>query len=135
MSDEIKVIGEMFREKRQEMNLSLKEVENATSIRMVYLQGIEEGEISQFPSPIYVLGFIRQYACFLGFDGDKLVAENPAAFSMPKQDQNFSYGIGTLEKREISKGKGGSISNYVWIPLTGFILIAAWYFAKYLGVI
>ena len=45
---ERKRVGEIFKNKREEMHLSLKEVENATSIRMMYLQAIEEGHIDKF---------------------------------------------------------------------------------------
>ena len=39
----VEKLGDLFRSKREEMSLTLKEVENATSIRMLYLQAIEEG--------------------------------------------------------------------------------------------
>ena len=76
MNIRTKEIGEMFKSKRVEMHLSLKEVENATSIRTNYLQAIEEGNVDKFLTSVYALGFVRQYASFLGFDGDKLIKEN-----------------------------------------------------------
>ena len=72
MSEGLKKMGEKFRGKREELNLTLKEVENATSIRIIYLQAIEEGRVGHFLSNVYALGFIRQYASFLGFENDKL---------------------------------------------------------------
>ena len=75
MSEGLKKIGDKFRSKREEMSLTLKEVENATSIRMLYLQAIEEGRVTQFLSTVYALGFIRQYASFLGFDMDRLTKD------------------------------------------------------------
>src|SRR3989344_4252739 len=72
-------LGSRFRAKREEMNLSLKEVENATSIRAIYLQAIEEGRVHQFLSSVYALGFMRQYASFLGFEPERLGKEYPEA--------------------------------------------------------
>ena len=135
MSDELKRIGEMFRTKREEMNLSLKEIENATSIRQTYLQAIEEGHISQFLSPVYALGFVRQYATFLEIDGEKLIQDHPEAFKMPRQQQEFSYGIGTLESRGNPTGGVRSIPQLVWGAVGVGVLIAAWYFAKLVGVL
>jgi len=66
-----KEIGEMLKEKRRELNLSLKEAENATSIRMGHLKAIEEGDMDQLISSVYAQGFIRQYATFLGFDENR----------------------------------------------------------------
>lgn len=41
MNEQLLKLGELFKTKRKEMNLSLKEVENATSIRANYLESIE----------------------------------------------------------------------------------------------
>jgi cytoskeletal protein RodZ len=134
MKEKMKKIGDMFREKRDEMHLSLKEVENATSIRMMYLQAIEEGHIDKFLSPIYALGFIKQYAAFLGFDGDRMIKENKDIFKMGQQKQEFDYGIGTLDHRGGQTNSIKSLPNIMWIGVGGVALIAAWYFARFLGV-
>lgn len=135
LPEDTKKLGEVFRSKRQEMNLSLKEVENATSIRMMYLQAIEEGKSQQFLSPVYSLGFIRQYATFLGFDPDALIQKYPDAFRVRKEKQEFDYGIGTLESRNAQGNRGKPFPNVIWIGVTVFVLMAAWYFAKFLGVV
>src|SRR3989344_1581700 len=134
MTEGAKKMGEMFRSKREEMSLTLKEVENATSIRMVYLQAIEEGRIDHFLSNVYALGFIRQYANFLGFDHEKLGKEFPEALRLPIEKQDFAYGIGTLEMRGSPHGGVRWVPNLIWG--SGFVVVAigAWYFAKFVGV-
>ena len=62
--EEIKVIGDVFKQRRKEMNFSLKEVENATSMRSSYLQAIEEGEMQKLISPIYAQGFFKTICYF-----------------------------------------------------------------------
>src|SRR5271167_2240261 len=99
MSEELKRVGDLFKLKRKEMSLSLKEVENSTSIRSSYLEAIEEGQIQEYISGVYALGFMKQYAQFLGFDLDELIRNNPAIFRMPQEKHEFNYGIGTLEVR------------------------------------
>lgn len=134
MKEEMKEIGSLLKQRRKEMNISLKEAENATSIRINYLQSIEEGDSSKLISPVYAQGFVKQYATFLGLDGDKLVREHPELFSRPEA-QEFAYGIGTLE------GRGDPGSGVKWFPnallIITFILalIVAWYLARYLHVI
>ncbi len=135
MSEDIKRVGEMFRAKREEMHLSLKEVENATSIRQMYLQSIEEGKASQFLSPVYALGFIKQYATFLGLDPEQLLRDHPGAFKMRSEKHDFAYGIGTLETRGSPSGGVRWKPNLLWGALSLVIIVAAWYFAKFLGVI
>lgn len=134
MSDGLKMMGEKFRSKREEMNLSLKEVENATSIRMVYLQAIEEGRVDHFLSNVYALGFIRQYANFIGLDSEKLSKEFPEALRLPPEKQDFAYGIGTLEMRGSPHGGVRWVPNLIRVSIFLLIGVAAWYFAKFVGV-
>lgn len=134
MSEALKKMGERFRSKREEMSLTLKEVENATSIRMIYLQAIEEGRVDHFLSNVYALGFIRQYAGFLGFEADKLAKEFPDALRLPPERQDFAYGIGTLEMRGNPQGGIRWIPNLAWGAVFIVVAICAWYFAKFVGV-
>ena len=134
MSDGLKKMGERFRGKREEMNLTLKEVENATSIRMIYLQAIEEGRVDHFLSNVYALGFIRQYASFLGIESEKLAKEFPEALRLPPEKQDFAYGIGTLEMRGSPHGGVRWIPNLIWGSVFIIVAIGAWYFAKFVGV-
>ncbi len=133
--EELEQLGQQFKEKREEMQLSLKEVENVTSIRKMYLQAIEEGKVAQFLSPVYALGFTKQYAIFLGYNPEELIANYPKAFQIKPEKQEFSYGIGTLETRSTPSGAMRSLPSVGWIAGTFFVLGLAWYFAKFLGVI
>lgn len=134
MSEEIKQLGEMFRSKRQEMNLSLKEVENATSIRSGYLEAIEEGNVSQFISAIYAQGFMKQYGSFLGIDIDRIFRDHPDAFRFPEEKHDFAYGIGTLEMRGGVGGGAKWLPNLLWVGLAVGVLGLGWYLAKFLGI-
>ena len=122
-------LGALFAERRKELNISLKDVELATSIRLHYLQAIEEGQFDQIISPIYAKGFVKQYASFLGLDGESIVREYVALF--PKSlRQDFDYGIGTLETR------GHPGSGVQWAPNVVLFILAfcvlgfAWFLAK-----
>ena len=134
MLDTMKKMGGMFKDRRTERNLSLKEVETATSKRMNLLKGIEEGEVFNLISPVYAQGFIKQYAQYLGLDGDRILKEQ-----MPLRNEGlkheFAYGLGTLEVRP-TPGQGMKwFPNFVWVGIGAAVLVAAWMFAKYLGVL
>ena len=133
MSESLKLMGDRFRAKREEMCLTLKEVENATSIRMQYLQAIEEGKVNHVLSGVYALGFIRQYAGFLGFESEKLQRDFPEAMRLPLEKQDFAYGIGTLESRGSPHGGIRWVPNLIWGSLFVLLAIGAWYFAKFVG--
>lgn len=132
--EERKHVGDLLRTKRKEMNLSLKEAENATSIRIAFLQALEDGEMSKLISPIYAQGFYKQYASFLGLDGEQIVRDNPHVFNR-HHTQEFVYGIGTLEGRGNPGASVKWFPNAMWILAFTVILVAAWYVARLLGVI
>ena len=135
MNEELKRVGSLFKTKRNELGLSLKEVENSTSIRSSYLEAIEEGDIGQHISGVYALGFMKQYAQFLNIDIDHLIRENPQAFRMPQEKHEFSYGIGTLEMRGSIGGGVKWLPNLMWAGGAAVLLVIAWYLAKFLGIL
>ena len=65
-------IGALLERKRREKGLSLKEVEQATKIRTRYLEGLEREDYSMLPDAVYIHGFLKTYANFLGLDGERL---------------------------------------------------------------
>jgi len=127
-------MGELLKAKRQDLNLSLKEIENATSIRMVHLRAIEDGELGKIISPVYAQGFVRQYAIFLGLDAERLVNDHIQDF-MTGEKQEFSYGIGTLEMRGNPGGGVKWLPNVGWLLASTGVLFLAWYLANFLGVL
>jgi cytoskeletal protein RodZ len=135
MNEDIVKVGILLKARRKELRLSLKEVENSTSIRSGYLENIEEGRIAEFISSVYALGFIKQYALFLGIDTDRMMEEHPMAFKMPAEKHEFSYGIGTLEVRGSMGGGVKWFPNLLWAGFSVVIIVIAWYVARYLGVL
>lgn len=132
--NEMKTLGESFKVRRKEMNISLKEAENATSVRASYLNAIEEGDVSKLISPVYAQGFVRQYAIFLGMDSDKISKDYVQSF-VKQEPQEFAYGIGTLEVRG-NPGAGVKwFPNALWVLATVGLLVAAWYLAHYLELV
>lgn len=134
MAADLKGIGEMLRTRRKELNMTLKDIESATSIRTGYLQAIEDGQMERLISPIYAQGFVKQYAIFLGLDGERLVADGAEVFKKPI-NQDFAYGIGTLEPRG-NPGAGVKwVPGSVWIVAFIILMVVAYYVARFLEVI
>ena len=61
-------VGEFLRAEREKQNLTVKDIEKATSIRAIYIQAIEDGKYDVLPGEVYLKGFIRNYASFLGLN-------------------------------------------------------------------
>lgn len=135
MNEEMVELGGLLREKRKELNLSLKEIENATSIRAGYIQAIEEGRVCEFIAPAYGVGFLRHYIRFLGLSTEDLMREFPVAFHVPNASNEFSYGLGSLEVRETASSKGKTGMKVFWSSLFFLLLGVAWYLAKLLKIL
>ena len=66
-------VSSQLRQKREERQISLEEVSEATHIRLRFLQALENGNFGELPSHIQVRGFLRSYADYLGLDSSKLL--------------------------------------------------------------
>jgi cytoskeletal protein RodZ len=68
-------LGERLRVAREARGLSLSEVSEQIRIRTVYLVALEEENWRAIGAPVYVRGFLRTYARFLGLDPEEVVAQ------------------------------------------------------------
>lgn len=67
-------LGEEFRSAREARGLTLSDVAERLHIRSVYLAAIEEEDWAAIGAPVYVRGFLRTYARYLGIDPERAVA-------------------------------------------------------------
>ena len=68
-------LGERFRAAREARGLSLSDVAEQIRIRSVYLAAIEDENWAAIGAPVYVRGFLRTYARFLGLESEEVVGE------------------------------------------------------------
>lgn len=66
-------LGEKLRKIRQEYHITLGEVARQTGIPAKHLERLENGRYDEMPSEVYVRGFLRSYARFLGADEEVLI--------------------------------------------------------------
>lgn len=59
-------LGEKLKKIRGDHRISLAEVSRSTRIQVKYLEAIESGSYEKLPPEVYVRGFLRSYAGFLG---------------------------------------------------------------------
>jgi cytoskeleton protein RodZ len=75
----VSALGEEFRSAREARSLSLSDVAERLHIRSVYLAAIEDEDWHVIGAPVYVRGFMRTYARFLGLDPEAAVARFSSA--------------------------------------------------------
>ena len=70
-----KEIGEALHQRREILGLSMEDVEAHTKIPAYYVNFIESGEFSRFPSPAQSRGMLHNYTDFLDLDTDAIMAK------------------------------------------------------------
>ena len=75
-------IGQMLKDSREERGLTFDEVSRALFIRKRVIVAIESGDWGSLPHPVYVKGYVSQYAALLNI-ADRLGAELMATEKEP----------------------------------------------------
>jgi len=68
-------VGTILRERRAAKGLTREEAAQATRIKPVFLQAMEEDDYRFLPDELYVVRFLLEYAAFLGLDTTGLRAQ------------------------------------------------------------
>lgn len=66
-------LGNLLKDKRTSVGVSLEQVARDTNIPPYYLKALEEEQFEKIPGKGYVKGFLRTYSNYLELDPDPLV--------------------------------------------------------------
>jgi len=85
-------IGETLRAARRQQRRTLSDAAAETRVRETYLAALEEEEFSALGGDVYVKGFLRSYARYLGLDPDPLVAAYRREFERGEETPTVAPG-------------------------------------------
>lgn len=71
----MKDLGASLKKRREELNISMEELQEKTKIRKLYLMAIERGQEDVLPGEVYLKGFLRSYAQAVGLDVDEVMGQ------------------------------------------------------------
>ena len=114
-------LGDRFRAAREARGLSLSEVSEQIRIRSVYLAAVEEENWKAIGAAVYVRGFLRTYARFLGLDPEEVVTAFNGAVQ-PSQEAEPPHSFSRVER----SSKRGSLM--VWVAASVAVLLVAFVF-------
>ncbi len=106
----MKEIGLKLKEKREENGVSVEEAAEDLKVRPSQIISLEEGKKEDFKDVLFLKYFIRDYAKYLGLDGEKILDE----FNEFLFDFNSKIPVDKIEK---AKQKGNN-NNKVVSPYT-----------------
>lgn len=119
--------GERLRAARTQNKLSVERVAASLHLKPNLIKALETDDYGKFPAPIFVSGYIRNYAKLVNLDPEPLVAayERSGAKAPPILSEMTS-------KMARKRRRLGVINNWVGyiIVLVAVILIMAWLFSE-----
>ena len=84
--------GPLLRQIREAIGVELREIAERSKIGMAYLQALEAELFGKLPAPVYVRGFLAEYARALGLDVERVkqtyLARYRAARPSPDEDED-----------------------------------------------
>ena len=130
------MVGDILRREREKQGLTIADIEKGTSIRGLYIEHIERGNIGELPGLVYAKGFVRNYAKFLCLNAEALVqqfAEENGSTPPPAPAEPESaprrISLSTVGDESLSSiSIGGTSSSYASIfgkLAAGIIVLAA----------
>lgn len=108
---------EILKTRREQRKLSLPTVQKETRISLTYLEAMESGRWEVFPAEVYLFGFLRKYASYLGLNPEELV-------SLYKKEMEESHAA-ELSKKEsdVQIKKREQVRQQTQIIFLGCLLI------------
>ena len=73
MAGEKMVIGSLLQKTRRKRKIKISRAVEDLRIPKKYLYAFENNDLTPFPSPAYAVGFLKNYAEYLGLDAAPLV--------------------------------------------------------------
>ena len=83
-------VGELLRATREAKNLTLDEANRETKISVEVLTSLEQDDFDAVGSDIYLKGFLKNYARFLGIDSQEVLK------TLDRQRGKGVFGVGTM---------------------------------------
>lgn len=121
-------LGERFRAAREQRGLTLSDVAEHLRIRSVYLAAIEEENWKAIGAPVYIRGFLRTYARYLGLDPEEAVS----TFNGSEGAATASAAAAPGPARTDYRPPSSSLAPLIWVA--GIIAVALIGFVIYLYV-
>lgn len=101
-------LGERLKKMRNERRLGVNDISKATRIQMRYLQYLEDGEYAKLPADVYVKGFLRSYAQYMGISEKALIKQY-------EREKGIQKSIGIVPEVEKKKERL-NFSNWTITP-------------------
>lgn len=122
-------IGSDLKRIREEKGLSIYDVEEETKIKAAFIEAIEQENFDKIPGRVYVKGFIKNYAKFLGLDSTSYLQRLNEHFQEGKEEDILANSKPQLVRPIREEKSYGKIMKIISLLL----ILAVLGFAGYKG--
>lgn len=117
-------IGNVLQTARNEKQISLEQAGRETNIARRYLEGLETGMYEVFPGEPYVVGFLRNYAEYLGLNPNECVT----LYKQAKIQETAIPPEKLIPQKQFTVPRGVFIAIGVAVPVIALFFIGSLYF-------
>jgi cytoskeleton protein RodZ len=121
-------LGDEFRSAREARGITLSEVAEQIHIRSVYLNAIENEDWKAIGAAVYVRGFIRTYARFLGLDPEDAVAH--FNLTAPPERSTAITTVSLDDDERAGPSLWAILGALVALALVGFVAYEYWQYVQ-----
>ncbi|NPV74237.1 MAG: helix-turn-helix domain-containing protein [Pelotomaculum sp.] len=93
-------IGNKLRQARENLSLTLEDIESATKIRRKYLEALENEQFGILPGRVYARCFLNTYARFLGLNTKEIIQKYDRIFPPETDGETETAGPGRLKPKK-----------------------------------
>jgi cytoskeletal protein RodZ len=116
----METLGEYLKREREFKSISIEDIAKATKINPYYLKALEKDDFDSLPGKVFIKGFTKMYAKFVGLDMDEVLQKHEDIFGQEIKTEAPKLNRFTLNR---PKGKWLSIAVILCV-----LLLAAIYF-------
>ena len=119
-------LGEWLRQRREELGTSLDDAQEATHIRVRYLEALESDDFQSLPNPVVASGFLRNYAAFLELDPEEAADRysaivDPGKPQLPANDEPNPFAAGSF--RPVPLHEIRPPRSRWWLPIAAIAIL------------
>ncbi|MBI5186141.1 MAG: helix-turn-helix domain-containing protein [Nitrospinae bacterium] len=122
-------IGQYLKTNREAKGATLEEIAKATHINKRFLLAIEHEDFKKLPGEIFVKGFIKTYAQYIGLDPTEVLETYHDRFEKKEPEKVAETEI----KYEAIPVESGVKPNKFWLAFVAFLVVVgvSYYFSEY----
>ena len=124
-------IGQFLQKQRRKKNLTREEIATELNVSVSFLQHLEEDHFKLLPAPVYVKGFLRRYAKYLGLQEKHLLALFRRSYDLQQQDH--SAPPQPLQRPHFTFTPGRVFSLVISLTIIAFLGLLYFQYRRYSG--